>query len=83
MKKVNPYPIILKLLSQGRWYAPHEVRAELRKSKYKGSHDAITARIRDLRKDRYGDYDVRSRRRAGTTFFEYRIELQQSLDLAA
>lgn len=79
-KPVDPLPIIRELLSRGRWMAPHEVRAELKRKGCKASHDAVTARIRDLRKDRYGKHDVKTQRRAGTTFYEYRIEIQQQIN---
>jgi hypothetical protein len=73
LKYENPYPIILNFLSEG-WHVPHEVSAELRRNKYAGSYDAVTARMRDLRKPRYGSHDLVKRRRAGTDYFEYRVE---------
>lgn len=79
MSKDNPYPIILAFLSRGQWYAPHEVSAELRRKKYRGSYDAVTARMRDLRKPRYGAYNLDIRKRIGTKHYEYRVQLQQSL----
>lgn len=70
----SPYPIIRDLLSRGVWYAPHEVQLQLRLVGCHVSPEATTARMRDLRKKRYGDFKVAKQRRKGTDYYEYRIE---------
>lgn len=74
MKK-NPHPIIYQLLSKGLWYAPHEVNMQLRLQGCHVSPEATTARMRDLRKIEYGQHILRKRKRQGTDYYEYRVEL--------
>lgn len=76
MKK-TVQPIICQILSRGLWYAPHEVSDELRRNGYAGSYDAVTSRMRDLRKPQYGRHYLKKQKRQGTTYYEYRIESQQ------
>lgn len=69
--------IILDLLTRNFWYAPHEVRLQLQLAGCHVAAEACTARMRDLRKKQYGGYDLVKRRRKGTDYFEYRIELER------
>jgi hypothetical protein len=74
-KPVDPYPVILNLLNRGIWYAPHEVRLQLQLVGCHVSPEATTARMRDLRKPQYGRHCLVKRRRQGTDYFEYRVEV--------
>lgn len=67
---------IYNLLSQG-WYAPHEVGLQLRLQGIHCAAEAVTARMRDLRKVRFGGYKVNKQIRPGTDYYEYRIEEEQ------
>lgn len=77
MKK-NVQPVIYQLLSRGLWYAPHEVNMQLRLQGLHVSPEATTARMRDLRKVEYGAHCLKKRKREGTDYFEYRIEVEQA-----
>ena len=82
-KPVNPYPIILDLLTRGLAYAPHEVRMQLGLMGCHVAPEACTARMRDLRKAQYGGHNLKKRKRADTDYFEYWIELPQQAQEAA
>lgn len=69
---IDPHPIILNLLSGGVWYANHEIYLQLKLQGCHVSADAASARKRDLRKPRFGRWDIRKRRREGTEYYEYR-----------
>jgi len=69
--------VILDLLSREHWYAPHEVRLQLQLAGCHVAAEACTARMRDLRKESWGKHDLKKRRRKGTSYFEYRIELER------
>jgi hypothetical protein len=58
------------LMSDGRWRALAEIAAEVG-----GSEAGVSARLRDLRKARFGGHAVDRRRRgeAGRGLFEYRL----------
>jgi len=63
------------------WYATHEVRDYVYRvtGKYR-STEGISARIRDLRKKRYGDFTVAKRPASnGGDHFEYRINTKGSV----
>jgi hypothetical protein len=72
-KPVDPHPIILNLLSSGSWYAPHEVNMQLRLQGCHCSAEATTARMRELRKAKFGGYILKKQKRIGTEYFEYRV----------
>lgn len=80
--KPTVHSIILDLLSRGSWYAPFEVRLQLRLAGFLDI-EAVTARMRDLRKPQFGRHSVKKQRRAGTTYFEYRVELPAERQEAA
>ena len=60
------------VLLRGGWYTLGELKA-----KVGGSEAGLSARLRDLRKERYGKFVVESRRRGDAKhgLFEYRIKL--------
>lgn len=72
-KPIDPNPIILNLLSSGNWYAPHEVNMQLRLQGCHVSPEATTARMRDLRKAKFGGYILNKQKRIGTEYYEYRV----------
>lgn len=58
---------VKKLMLDGRWRRIGEIRDEIG-----GSEAGISARLRDLRKPRFGGYQVERRRVIGG-IFEYRV----------
>jgi hypothetical protein len=62
---------VKKLMLDGRW----RTLSEIHKAICAGSEASISARLRDLRKPRFGGFDVQRRRRdkAGSGIFEYRV----------
>ena len=66
--------VLLLLRCGGRWWMPQELcRAILRTHKVMVSDSSITARLRDLRKPRYGSHVIEKRIRAGSRAYEYRL----------
>jgi len=62
------------LRQSGDWWAPWELcNAILSRHGVKVSDSSITARLRDLRKPRYGGHMIEKRRREGSKAFEYRL----------
>lgn len=62
------------VLSDGKWYMPHEIIAEIKRSKgILISDSSCTARLRDLRKAQYGSHSVEKQRRQGSTAYEYKL----------
>lgn len=57
------------------WYTLHEIKNYMHRSfRIEGSEAGISARIRDLRKPKFGAYTVEARRRDGEDgLWEYRI----------
>lgn len=72
-KPIDPHPIILQMLSEGTWHAPHEVNLILKLCGCHVSPEATTARMRDLRKVKFGQWDLKKRIRKGTEYYEYRV----------
>jgi hypothetical protein len=68
--------VILDYLRRGEWCAPHEVGMQLRLQGVHCAAEAVTARMRDLRKVRFGGHYLVKRYRTGTDYFEYRVERQ-------
>lgn len=73
---------VFEVMRCGKWKTLQEVREET------GEHfdSAISARIRDLRKPKFGGYRVEARRRPGASLglWEYRLAVKrtpQQLDL--
>lgn len=59
---------VFEFMKDGSWYTPERISAHCG-----GSVAGITARIRDLRKDRFGAYKVSSRRVGRGGSWEYSI----------
>ena len=71
---LNAY--VLAVLSDGDWYMPYEICAEIYKTKgIRFSDSSCTARLRDLRKARYGGHNIEKRRREGSRAYEYKLVL--------
>lgn len=69
--------VIRDLLSRGEAMTTYEVSTRLIFIMGKSfSESAISARIRDLRKPKYGGYTVISKPRQGCTAWEYRVEVR-------
>ena len=60
---------VLDLMRDGRWRTLYEIQ----KATGEGSEAAISARLRDLRKARFGGYQVNRRRRGDGGTFEYQV----------
>jgi hypothetical protein len=66
--------IVLEIMADGRWRTPWEIcDIILLAYQIKISDSSLTARLRDLRKGKYGNYDVEKQPRAGSRAYEYRI----------
>lgn len=64
---------VARLMSDGKW----RTLAQIRECLNAGSEAGISARLRDLRKAKFGGYQVdRRRREAG--LWEYRLDLGES-----
>ena len=59
------------LMLDGQWWSLKELSAVI-----EGSEAGISARIRDLRKERFGGFIINKRRRTTGTW-EYRMDLNQ------
>jgi hypothetical protein len=71
---------VYEAMTDGHWRTLEDVAARIRiATGHRDTPAAISARIRDLRKARFGAYPVRSRRAAlrGGGLWEYRIEGQR------
>ena len=73
----STHQVVLQCLSRGLWLAPHEIELELKLHGIYIAPQAVTARMRDVKKARYGSHCLVKRRRKGTEYFEYRIEWQE------
>lgn len=60
---------VLTLMRDGHWRTLYEIR----EATGEGSEAAISARLRDLRKARFGGYQVNRRRRGLGGTFEYQV----------
>lgn len=66
--------IVLALISDGQWYMPWELcSAILARHRVRISDSSVTARLRELRKTRFGAHDIIKRLRAGSRAYEYRL----------
>ena len=65
---------VLDILSRGNWIMPWEIcDAILHEHHIRVSDSSITARLRDLRKDKFGKHTIELRRREGSRAYEYRL----------
>jgi len=66
--------LVLKIMSDGKWRLPWEVCGIiLRDHKIKISDSSTTARLRDLRKAKYGGHTVEKRKVPESNAYEYRV----------
>lgn len=66
--------VIRELLSRGHAYSTYEIQGYLQIVLGKMiSESAVSARVRDLRKQQFGGIDVKSKRRNNCTAWEYWI----------
>lgn len=66
--------IVLKIMSDGSWRMPYELcDIILTRHKVTISDSSVTARLRELRAAKYGNYNVEKRIRAGSKAYEYRV----------
>lgn len=61
------------LMLDGSWRTPQEIVKAVKTGTEQPGEAAVTARLRDLRKSRFGGYTVERRRREGTRAFEYQV----------
>jgi hypothetical protein len=65
---------VLAILKNGDWYMPWEICERIWAiHRVHVSDSSITARLRDLRKDKYGKHVIALRRREGSQAYEYRL----------
>ena len=71
---LNSY--VYQILRQKRgWLTPYVICATLQLCRNTlVSDSSVTARLRDLRKSRYGGHSIVKRRKEGSRSFEYRLE---------
>jgi hypothetical protein len=74
VRPVNLTFLVGHILSTGKWMMPHEIQRVLKDS-YGEMHSdsSITARLRDLRKAKFGAYTIEKRKREGSNAYEYRL----------
>ena len=65
---------VLSLLRESDWWAPWEICRQIQlRWLVLVSDSSVTARIRDLRKPRYGSHVIEKRMRDGSRAYEYRL----------
>jgi hypothetical protein len=65
---------VLEFLREFQWNMPHELCSLVCcRHHVIVSDSSITARLRDLRKPRYGAHVIEKRRRANSSAYEYRL----------
>jgi hypothetical protein len=65
------------LMADGEWRTLQQIRTSLSKKYSKSvSESGVSARLRDLRKLRFGGFDMQSRRREGGPLWEYKLDVQ-------
>ena len=65
---------VLAILSDGNWYMPYEICERiLRQEHTRISDSSSSARLRDLRKAKYGSHVIEKRIRQGSRAYEYRL----------
>jgi len=67
--------IVLGILRAGDWWTPYALCENLRGWHHiMVSDSCITARLRDLRKPRYGAHIIEKRKRENSNAYEYRLK---------
>lgn len=65
---------VLAILSDHEWRMPWEICAEVKKrTQVMISDSSATARLRDLRKDKFGSHKIVKRQRQDSSAYEYRL----------
>jgi hypothetical protein len=78
--KMSNVERVYEIMKGGTNYTPHAMRQAVGfKFGVWMSAEATTARIRDLRKTKYGGHDVKKVPVAGTNHFQYYIKTQMTL----
>lgn len=71
----NDVDTVRKIMARGGWLTPWEIQRKLSDLGRRRSGSSVTARMRDLRKLRYGGYRIRRRKRASLKHvFEYAMD---------
>ena len=66
--------MVYQILCDGGWYMPHElVRFISSRWNILVSDATVTAKLRDLRKPKYGAHAIEKRQREGSRAYEYRL----------
>lgn len=66
--------LVLSIISDGKWVMPWEICERLRhEHQLRVSDSSVTARLRDLRKDKFGRHSIELRKRDGSRAYEYRL----------
>ncbi len=66
--------MVYELMLEGVWYMPWELCMLIRERYGMLVSDAsVTARLRDLRKSKYGSHTIEKRIREGSRAYEYRV----------
>ena len=72
---MNTRLMVRMAFREGEWLTPYELqRSILDRYGHRMSDASVTARMRDLRKTKFGGYTVDRRPREGTRSFEYRLK---------
>ena len=79
--KLNPKSlcaVVKEIMLLNEWVTPYEVQREIeRKTGERHADSTVTARMRDLRKLKFGGYIIERRRRENTDSQEYKITGRQ------
>jgi len=73
---------VYRVMSDGKWYTLHDIQIRALRNEWisgrvvKYSEAGISARIRDLRKEKFGGFEVQRKRNQGT--FYYRLVIGQT-----
>lgn len=66
--------MVLAIVSDGEWLMPWEICERILAAHHlRISDSTVTARLRDLRKTRFGNHTIELRRRVGSRAYEYRL----------
>lgn len=78
--KLTDVEMIFEVMKGGEWFVAHAIRQAIgfRFNEWV-STDTINARIRDLRKAKYGGFPVPKRRLPGKSHYEYSLGIQMTL----
>lgn len=64
---------VREMMLDGQWHSIPQIALHLRRAGMACTEPSISARIRDLRKARFGNYRVERRREPGSGLFLYRV----------